>query len=143
MSGHCIRVDGFLQEWGIEVQTVRPTELPPCERIQVMEIKLLCCHFFNNNHMKSHFDKPENISNATTTDVLILEMYKKKLDDIHAGNCINRNTVFHCTGVPFTKTSAYDEVDWNTRLYFCLVGQLPQDLKLYDTNVYQRRFKQM
>ena len=68
----------ILQEWGIQLQTVRATELPSCDNQSHGTHAFSVAIFFDNNQMKSHFDKPENLINATTADVAILEIYTRR-----------------------------------------------------------------
>ena len=57
---------------------------------------------------------------------------------IRDNNTGYRNTVYHCTGVPFTKS--YSELDWTARLFYCLLGHLPATVKLYDGYEYRQKF---
>ena len=81
----------------------------------------------------------KEVSGANADEESLLQQDLVNLRQIQDGIGKYRNTRYHCSGIPFTKT--YYEVDWTTRLYHCLIDRLPIDVLLYDSFEYKQRFK--
>lgn len=45
------------------------------------------------------------------------------------------------TALVYLSPNHIKKLDWTARLYYCLVGHLPPDVKLYDSYEYKQRFK--
>ena len=80
----------------------------------------------------------EGIDDAETA---LLKTYKRQLHEIGEKNAPHRNTVFHCAGVPFTRSLG--ELDWTAQLYYCLLIHLPSGVKIFDAYNHRKRFKSM
>lgn len=123
--------------WGVQMIKRPSIKLSPCNKSNHGDHEyLLPFHSTNTELLTLYEDRDEDTfceGNDVSRDYA-------KLKEIRDNYGIYVNTKFHCSGHPL-RFESYKELDWTTRLYYCLKDKLPDNITVHDSYRYRSDFR--